>query len=86
MAAAEGAEAAGFDADVGEVDVAVDDVSDDVADGLFPQVVRNGDDDEQIAARGVEKPRRVLDADVVARQCAVENSGDLRPGAGQQRL
>ncbi len=40
MAAAKSTKAAGFDANIGEVDVAVDHVSDNIADGLRAQVIR----------------------------------------------
>ena len=61
-AAAEGAELASHKADVGEIDVAIYDVGDDVADKLGPQQVRRRQQAEQIVAFGVGQRVRILPA------------------------
>ena len=54
MAAAEGAKAALLDADIGKIDVAIDDVADYVADGLGAQVIGGRDHGEQIGTIRLE--------------------------------
>ena len=66
MAAAESAKPAGFDADVGEIDVAVDDVGHDVTDGRFTELVCRGEHHHQIRAFGIEKRGRVVDGELGA--------------------
>ena len=62
MAAAEGAKAACFDANVGKIDVAIDDVGDHIADGLGAQLVGGGEHRQQIGAVGLEERGRLVDA------------------------
>jgi hypothetical protein len=54
MAAAKGAKAASFDTDIGEIDVAIDNVSHDVADRPGAQIVGRRDHCEEIRPIGVE--------------------------------
>ena len=78
MVAAEGTEAAVLDADVGEVDVAVDDVGDHVAIGLPPERIGGGHQRQQRRAVGPEEARALVDADLAAGQCLVQHARDLR--------
>ena len=71
MSAAEGAKAAGLDADVGEIDVAIDHVGDDIADGARAQIVGGGDDGEKIRTVGVEELGGLVDGDVVTGKSAI---------------
>src|SRR3972149_2226851 len=48
MTAAEGAEAAGLDANVGKIDVAVNDVGDHVARGARAKMIGGGDQSEKV--------------------------------------
>ncbi len=68
MVAREGAEAAVLDADVGEVDVAVDDVGHHVPHAAAPQLVGCEDDGVDLWAPGLEQRRRFVNADVFALQ------------------
>ena len=65
MTAAKRAEAASFDADVGKIDVAIDDVSYDIADRPGAQVVGGGDHHEKIGAVGIEKKLGLIDAEIM---------------------
>ena len=71
MAAAKSAKAAGLDADVGEIDVAVDHVGDDIADGARAQGIGSSDDGEKIRAVGVEKMGGLVDGDVMTGKSAI---------------
>ena len=84
--AAERAEAAPFDADVGEVDVAVDDVGDAVAVDLPAQFVRRGHQREEPRAVGLEEARALLHGDLAAFEGFREDAGDVSWDAAQQRL
>ena len=71
MTAAEGAKAAGLDANVGEIDVAIDHVGDDIADGARTQGIGSSDDGEKIRAVGVEKTGGLVDGDVADWKSAI---------------
>ena len=86
MAAAEGAKAALLDADVGEVDVAIDDVADDIADGLGAQLIGGGEHRQQIGAFGLEERGRLVDAQILPRKRAVENRPGRRDTVVSSRL
>src|SRR5215470_4693302 len=55
MTAAKRAEAAGLDADIGEIDVAVDDIGYDVADGLSAEIIRRGCHRRKIRTFSIKK-------------------------------
>ena len=66
MVAAEGAEAAPLDADVGEVDVSVDHVGDEVSDSAASEFVGHHLGGVQFQPRGFEEGDRLLDGYVLA--------------------
>jgi hypothetical protein len=67
MAAAESAKAAGFDANVGKIDIAIDDIGDDIAHGMGAQMIRRRDHDEKVGTFGFEKLGGVVNADILPR-------------------
>src|SRR5262249_43647220 len=78
--AAEGAERAVLDADVGEVDVAVDHVGHDVA-GLSPtHLVRDERQREEVAAVDVREPDALVDRHLPAVEDASEDPADIGGG------
>ena len=82
--AAERAEAAPLDADVGKVDVAVHDVGDGVPHRLTPQMVGRGQRRVEIGARDTEQALRLVGGDVVARQRLVEDPRHVGGHLGEQ--
>ncbi len=82
MPAAEGAEPAVLDADVGEVDVAVDHVGHRIAHGFAAQVVGRGEQREQLVARRLQQARPLGHRDLVAGESALQNRAHL--GTGQR--
>ena len=72
MVAAEGAEAAALDADVREVDVAVDDVRHDVAHLLAAQRIRREHERLHVGAGAVEERDRFFDRQIIPRQRVVD--------------
>src|SRR5580704_8854749 len=72
MAAAEGAETATLDAHVGEVDVAVDDISDAIAHPTVAQIVRRRKQTVQRFTFGTEKLRGLFNPEFASRNCPIE--------------
>jgi hypothetical protein len=73
MAATESTETTSFNANVGEVDVAVDDIRDDVPDGPRAQTIGGGNHRHQIGSSRVEQVRGFVDGNVLIGQSAVED-------------
>ena len=62
-----------LDADVGKIDVAIDDVGDDVADGVGAQMIGRRDHRQQIGTVRLEKPRSFIDSDILTGERAIES-------------
>src|SRR2546422_1937688 len=77
VVAAERAEAAVLDADVGEVDVAVDDVRHDVADLPAAQLVGDEREGVQVAADRARQRDAVIDGELAAVENADEDAADV---------
>src|SRR5215510_9669768 len=86
MAPTESAKAASFDADVGKIDVAVDDIGDHVADSLRPQKICGGNHGQKIGAFGFEEMRSLVDGDILTAQRAIQYVRRAFGGARKQSL
>jgi hypothetical protein len=81
-AAAEGAEFASDETDVGEIDVAIHDVGDEIAGEFGAQQVGGGEQAEQVVALSVRERVGLLPRDGVA-ILSFENSLERRANAGR---
>ena len=84
--AAEGAEAAALDADVGEVDVPVDHVGDAVAVRPAPQLVGGGHQSEERRAVRLEETRALRRAHLAASERLVEGPRNVEGHAVEERF
>jgi hypothetical protein len=81
----EGAEVAVHEADVGEVDVAVDDVGDVVAHVLGADVVGRADERQEVVAVGFEEPLALFDAHLATLERGLEDAANVRRRAARGR-
>ena len=78
MPSAESAKTTSFDTNVGEVDVAIDDVGNNVAHGLRAQIIRGCCQCREVGAVRVEKTRCLIDRNVRAGQGVIQYVADGR--------
>src|SRR5581483_1500969 len=84
--AAEGAEATADEADVGEVDVAVDDISDRVADAMAADVIGGEHQGFQLASARLRQSHAVVKIQFAPTERAVERFGDRALDLCEQRV
>jgi hypothetical protein len=80
----ESAKAAARVADVGEVDVPIDDEGDLVADVLGAGDVRRAGEGLEVGAVGLQQQEGIVGTELAAREGSVQHSGDLGRNVGKQ--
>src|SRR5882672_585952 len=77
---AEPAERASDDADIRKVQVPVDNVRDQIADGSPPQLIRYFDQSQEIISFDTGEDQAVFSLDLISRQGSIENPRNRRTG------
>ncbi|GBD19291.1 hypothetical protein HRbin27_01797 [bacterium HR27] len=78
MSAGEGTKATTLDADIGEVDVPVDDVRHHIPDSATQQLVRHERHQEQVMPVRVEQSLTLLDGHLVAGEHPIQDTSDIQ--------
>src|SRR5262245_17698062 len=74
MTSAESAETTSFDTHVGEVDIAINDIGNDIAHGLGAQIISRSHQCQKVGTVGIKETGCLIDRNVRASQSAIQDA------------